>query len=785
MPSAGNVQIDEADAGKAIYDAPPPASLAEDDALNNDSSTNNQHQQQASVHFQEDKVTNRDLDNEFAEAMPNPPDDTAKASITISPTPKKKSKNVGASSSTKKSKGKPSTTPKKNTTSAAAVATPSSSAEKAKKKGGKKKSEPKKPSTTLLSFFGKAGPSKKSSSSSTNSTGAAKIAAVKAKLAKEAADTDAAIKISVGDEESATKDNKATTKTKTKKKPPKKTKGDNSGGVLGGDDTTSTAKKSKKSTSANKKKSIAVDAPSTVVVSDNNQDEELDDAPARVVQIASRTHCAAAGGITRRNSRGSVRKGDTISASSNGVATTSLDGGDAKNEEVVIERVTTKAPAANKSDTDDKLETDDAVDNNNSPKPTVLDEVDDEDGKKKNTSADKLASEAAALNDVDGSADGNSDANSEDLKELGDLLESPEAASQQSPSSTSNRVSMSPEQLSVAAADTNGDEEGSNTSEMLVEITDNVEQNSLVDMDTQEDLAGDPNLLSLLGDIPDANDEAPVQEDIVNDDDATVEVDEKAVEEKTNTSVETDSIDEGVEKKDEPSVLDVPKESVVEELSAEEINTTNSTKPEESSNDEVIVIDNNPTGSTKKAAGDTTKKEKKKVKDPNAPKRNKTAYNYYSSASRNDVKTANPSAKPIEITKLISENWKALSAKEKAPWDAKAAADKERYQKEMAEYTSKGGAATSSSPKPTPSSSSKSPKKGATEMKGMNIITSLQKQAELSPKAAAATTASSSAKADESQSKKPSSAMKKRKEPASSFTMFANFVAKGKKQKTT
>ena len=185
----------------------------------------------------------------------------------------------------------------------------------------------------------------------------------------------------------------------------------------------------------------------------------------------------------------------------------------------------------------------------------------------------------------------------------------------------------------------------------------------------------------------------------------------------------------------------------------------------------------------KKAPAPPKEAKEAKVKDPNAPKRNKTAYNDYSSAPRNDVKTANPNA--TSQAPILGENWKALSAEEKAPWDAKAAADKERYQKEMAEYTSKGGAARSSSPKPAPSSSSKSPKKGATEMKGMNIITSLQKQAELSPKSAAATTASSSANADESQSKKPSSAMKKRKEPASSFTMFANFVAKAKKQKTT
>jgi len=83
--------------------------------------------------------------------------------------------------------------------------------------------------------------------------------------------------------------------------------------------------------------------------------------------------------------------------------------------------------------------------------------------------------------------------------------------------------------------------------------------------------------------------------------------------------------------------------------------------------------------------GDKSKKEKK---DPNAPKRNMTAYIIYSNATRSDVKVANPNASFGEIAQIISKNYKALTSEERASWDEKAAADKERYQKEMTEYTS-------------------------------------------------------------------------------------------------
>ena len=46
-----------------------------------------------------------------------------------------------------------------------------------------------------------------------------------------------------------------------------------------------------------------------------------------------------------------------------------------------------------------------------------------------------------------------------------------------------------------------------------------------------------------------------------------------------------------------------------------------------------------------------------------------------------------------QVGKLLGEEWKALSAEDKAPYEAQAAKDKERYAAAMAEYKASGAAA--------------------------------------------------------------------------------------------
>ena len=79
-------------------------------------------------------------------------------------------------------------------------------------------------------------------------------------------------------------------------------------------------------------------------------------------------------------------------------------------------------------------------------------------------------------------------------------------------------------------------------------------------------------------------------------------------------------------------------------------------------------------------------RKKKKTKDPNAPKRNMSAYFLYSVAIRPSVKDENPDATFGEIAKIISQKFKDLPDKERKKWDAKAAEDKERYDREMSAY---------------------------------------------------------------------------------------------------
>lgn len=80
------------------------------------------------------------------------------------------------------------------------------------------------------------------------------------------------------------------------------------------------------------------------------------------------------------------------------------------------------------------------------------------------------------------------------------------------------------------------------------------------------------------------------------------------------------------------------------------------------------------------------KSSKRKKKDPNAPKRNMSAYFLYSNHIRPSVKEENPDASFGEVAKIISRQYKALSEKELDVFKRKAEEDKERYQDAMKVY---------------------------------------------------------------------------------------------------
>lgn len=89
----------------------------------------------------------------------------------------------------------------------------------------------------------------------------------------------------------------------------------------------------------------------------------------------------------------------------------------------------------------------------------------------------------------------------------------------------------------------------------------------------------------------------------------------------------------------------------------------------------------------KSAEADKGRKPARKKKDKDAPKRGMSGYMFFMNANRERYKQEHPGAKVTEIGKFAGEEWRTMDAEAKAPWEEKAKADKERYEREMKEYT--------------------------------------------------------------------------------------------------
>jgi hypothetical protein len=87
--------------------------------------------------------------------------------------------------------------------------------------------------------------------------------------------------------------------------------------------------------------------------------------------------------------------------------------------------------------------------------------------------------------------------------------------------------------------------------------------------------------------------------------------------------------------------------------------------------------------------GGRGKRGKKAKKDPDAPKRNMSAYFLYSIDTRPQIKADYPDASFGDIARMISAKFKELPDKERKIWEERAAEDKNRYDREMVAY--KGG----------------------------------------------------------------------------------------------
>lgn len=81
---------------------------------------------------------------------------------------------------------------------------------------------------------------------------------------------------------------------------------------------------------------------------------------------------------------------------------------------------------------------------------------------------------------------------------------------------------------------------------------------------------------------------------------------------------------------------------------------------------------------------------KKRFKDPNAPKRPPSAFFLFCADFRSKVKGENPGLTIGDTAKKLGEMWNSSSAENKQPYEKKAAKLKEKYDKDIVAYRTKG-----------------------------------------------------------------------------------------------
>ena len=76
----------------------------------------------------------------------------------------------------------------------------------------------------------------------------------------------------------------------------------------------------------------------------------------------------------------------------------------------------------------------------------------------------------------------------------------------------------------------------------------------------------------------------------------------------------------------------------------------------------------------------------KRGKDPNAPKKPLSAYLSFFAAENKKIRSAVSKVSVMEVMKEVAAKWMKLDNKARQPWEAKAAADRDRYLAELAAY---------------------------------------------------------------------------------------------------
>lgn len=109
----------------------------------------------------------------------------------------------------------------------------------------------------------------------------------------------------------------------------------------------------------------------------------------------------------------------------------------------------------------------------------------------------------------------------------------------------------------------------------------------------------------------------------------------------------------------------------------------------------LTAADGEPTATALTKKGKTVKKSNKSVKDPNAPKKAKNAFLFFSSEKNAEVKTklsteqedgTLKAPKGSEVAKEIGKMWKKLTEAEKQPYQDMHEKAKSKYEEEMKAY---------------------------------------------------------------------------------------------------
>ena len=80
------------------------------------------------------------------------------------------------------------------------------------------------------------------------------------------------------------------------------------------------------------------------------------------------------------------------------------------------------------------------------------------------------------------------------------------------------------------------------------------------------------------------------------------------------------------------------------------------------------------------------RKERRQAKDPNMPKRFKSAFLFFVADNRDKIGKRHPNASFVDVGRICGKEWKALSSAQKKKYHTKAAKDKADYQKRLAVY---------------------------------------------------------------------------------------------------